>query len=83
MYIQRLWERYPNHIDHQDQTIKDHTWALHEELLEHDQNSVCYQEFQWLEIAHHAGKRFLTQPSEVHKNISLNILNPIEDLREF
>lgn len=63
-YIQHPLERYPNHIDHRDQTIKDHTWTLHEELLELDRNYEYYQEFRWMETIHHEDKRFLTQPGE-------------------
>lgn len=65
MYTQHLWERYPNHIDHRGQTIKDHTWIPHEELLELDRNYECYQEFLWMATIHHEDKRFPTQPGEV------------------
>lgn len=61
-YIQHHEEKYPSHIGHLGQTITDHTWVLHEEPLEHDQNSVCYQEFQWKGTIHHASKIFLTRP---------------------
>lgn len=62
--IQHLEEKYPNHIDRLDQTTEDHTWALHGELLGHDQSYVCYQVSQWMAIIHHAGKIFLTRPTE-------------------
>lgn len=62
--IQHPWVRYPNHSDHLGQTIKDHTWAPHEELLEHDQSYECYQEFQWKGTIHHADKIFQIQPSK-------------------
>lgn len=63
-YIPHHEVKYPNHIGHLGQTITDHTSALHVEPLEHDQNSLCYQGFQWKGTTHHAGKIFLTQPKE-------------------
>lgn len=61
-YIQHHEVKYPNHIGHLGQTITNHTWVLHEEPLEHDQNSLCYQEFQLMVTVHRADKIFLTQP---------------------
>lgn len=85
MYIQHLLVRSPSHIDHQDRTTKDHTWDPHGELLEHDQNYVYYQGFQWKGIIHHGDKISLTQPSKrtygnckfwtLNTNIVLNRLN--------
>jgi hypothetical protein len=61
-YTQRLEEKYPNHIDHLDQTTEDRTWALHEELLGCGQSYVCYQVSRWMVIIHRASKIFLIQP---------------------
>lgn len=75
-YIQHLWEKSPTHIDHLGQTIRDHTWDLHEELLEHDQNSVYCQGFQWMETNHHADRIFLIQPTKIREiSIKINFRN--------
>lgn len=75
-YIQHPWVTCPNHIDHQGQTTKDHTWVPHGELLAHDQNSVCCPEFQLKETNHHAGKIFRTQPRKFQNNkLSINRTN--------
>jgi len=63
-YIQHHEVIYPNHICHLDQTTTDHTWLLHEELLEHDQSSLCYQGSLWLGTIHHVNKIFQTQPTK-------------------
>jgi hypothetical protein len=70
-YIQRHEVRCPTHIDHQDQTTEDHTWAPHEELLGHDQSYERYQVSRWMAIVHHASKIFLTQPS-INSNKMVN-----------
>ena len=61
-YILRHVVKYPSHIDHQDQTIEDHTWAPREELLGHGQSYERCQVSRWMAIVHHAGKIFPTQP---------------------
>lgn len=61
-YIQHHEEKSPNHICHLGQTTVDHTQALHEEPLEHDQSSLCYQGSQLKVTVHHANKIFLIQP---------------------
>jgi hypothetical protein len=61
----------PTHIDRQDQTTEDHTWAPHEELLGHDQSYERYQVSRWMAIVHHASKIFLTQPS-INSNKMVN-----------
>lgn len=60
--IQHHGVTYPNHNDHLGLTTKDHTWPLHEELLEHGQNFLRYQGFQWMETVLHASKKFRIQP---------------------
>jgi len=66
MYIQHHEEKFPSHTYHLDQTTTDRTWALHEEPLEHDRSSLCYQESQLKVKAHHANKIFRTQPERDH-----------------
>ena len=61
-YILRHVVKYPSHIDHQDQTTEDHTWAPREELLGHGQSYERCQVSRWMAIVHHAGKIFPTQP---------------------
>lgn len=68
-YIQHPLAIYPNHNDHLDQTITDHTWDPHGELLERGQNYECYRESQWMETIHHGDKIFLIQPSKQIKYI--------------
>ena len=74
-YIQHHEVKYPNHIGHLGQTITNHTWVLHEEPLEHDQNSLCYQEFQLMVTVHRADKIFLTQPKNENRTRTLMIGN--------
>ena len=66
-YIQHHEVICPNHNGHLGQTITDHTWLLHEEPLEHDRSSLCYQGFQWMGIIHHVNKIFLIQPENLRK----------------
>jgi hypothetical protein len=80
-YIQHREVKYPNHIGHLGQTITNHTWVLHEEPLEHDQNSLCYQEFQLMVTVHRADKIFLTQPKNENRTRSLMIGN--EHIKSF
>lgn len=58
MYILLLLDLYPNHIDHQDQTIASHTWVLRVELLEFDRESGCCQGYRSKEKDRHASRKF-------------------------
>ena len=65
-YIQHHEEKFPSHICHPDQTTTDHTWALHEEPLEHDQSSLCYQGSRLKVIVHHADRIFRIRPGGLY-----------------
>lgn len=57
MYNQHHEGIFPNHFFHPDQTIKDHTLDLHEELLEIYPKNEFVQAYQLKEINHHVNKK--------------------------
>ena len=56
-YIQLLLDSCPILPYHQDQTITDHTWVPHVELLEFFWVLWYYLGFRWRVRGHHEGKR--------------------------